>query len=312
MTKSLISIIVPVYKVERYLDKCVESILNQTYKNIEVILVDDGSPDNCPQMCDEWAQKDARIKVVHKKNGGLSAARNTGMSIAKGDYIGFVDSDDYIDVHMYEKLLDALLETNSDMAICNYIFLKEDGNKVDGAKDSPIIDEILNRKQAYMKLDMYKSNYWYYVTAVNKLYKRKIFAKQKFVEGKINEDEFSIHHFMQECNQIVTIQDVLYFYIQHDNTIMTAPFSKKRMDALEAFLDRYNFFRNNKEHYLATSSLIGCYGTLLDMMQKKEAVKYKKEFGKWVGIVFKEFVKQKNLRAVKIVFMYIVLILKKS
>ena len=100
-----ISVIVPVYKVEKYLDKCVESIVNQTYKNLEIILVDDGSPDNCPAMCDEWAEKDERIRVIHKENGGLADARNAGMDIATGDYIGFVDSDDWIEPNMYEVLL---------------------------------------------------------------------------------------------------------------------------------------------------------------------------------------------------------------
>ena len=106
MKKEKISIIVPIYNVEKYLDRCIESIVGQTYKNLEIILIDDGSPDNCPQMCDEWAKKDDRIKVVHKENGGVSLARNKGMDIATGTYIGFVDSDDYIDKNMYEKLMD--------------------------------------------------------------------------------------------------------------------------------------------------------------------------------------------------------------
>ena len=115
---SKISVIIPVYNVEEYLDKCVTSVLNQTYKNLEIILVDDGSPDNCPKMCDEWAKKDKRIKVVHKKNGGLSDARNSGIEVCTGEYIGFVDSDDYIDKQMYKELLKRIESTNSDMVMC--------------------------------------------------------------------------------------------------------------------------------------------------------------------------------------------------
>ena len=111
-----ISVIVPVYKVEKYLDKCVESIVNQTYKNLEIILVDDGSPDNCPAMCDEWAEKDERIRVIHKENGGLADARNAGMDIATGDYIGFVDSDDWIEPNMYEVLLKNALKYDADIS----------------------------------------------------------------------------------------------------------------------------------------------------------------------------------------------------
>ena len=101
----LISVIVPIYNVEKYLDRCVDSIINQTYKNLEIILVDDGSPDNCPQMCDDYAKKDSRIKVVHKENGGLSDARNVGMEVATGEYVSFIDSDDYISLDCYETVL---------------------------------------------------------------------------------------------------------------------------------------------------------------------------------------------------------------
>lgn len=121
MTESyLISIIVPVYNVENFLDKCVESIVNQTYKNLEIILVDDSSPDNCPKMCDEWAQKDSRIKVIHKENGGVADARNAGIKIAKGDYIAFVDSDDYIESGAYEFMINCAVKDDSDILVCSY------------------------------------------------------------------------------------------------------------------------------------------------------------------------------------------------
>ena len=125
-----ISIIVPVYKVEKYLDKCVRSIVEQTYKNLEIILVDDGSPDNCPAMCDEWARKDSRIAVIHKENGGVSSARNAGLAACTGDYVGFVDYDDWIEPDMYEYLLDISMKSNADVSRCAFV-IELENPKVD-------------------------------------------------------------------------------------------------------------------------------------------------------------------------------------
>ena len=118
-----ISVIVPVYETEGLLDRCVESIVGQTYKNLEIILVDDGSPDNCPAMCDEWAEKDSRIRVIHKENGGVSSARNAALDIATGDYIGFVDSDDWIEPEMYSSLIQKISESGKNIALCSYLSL---------------------------------------------------------------------------------------------------------------------------------------------------------------------------------------------
>ena len=122
----LISVIVPIYNVEQYLDRCVKSIVEQTYTNLEIILVDDGSPDNCGAMCDSWAARDNRIKVIHKENGGLSDTRNAGLGIATGDFISFIDSDDWIESAFYEKLLTAIRESNAEVAACATNFVTED------------------------------------------------------------------------------------------------------------------------------------------------------------------------------------------
>ena len=121
MKNPLISVVVPIYKVEEYLQRCVDSIINQTYKNLEIILVDDGSPDSCPKMCDNFAKQDKRIKVIHKINAGVSEARNTGLEYATGDYVGFIDSDDYIHPTMYEKLLNGIKKENSDICMCRFV-----------------------------------------------------------------------------------------------------------------------------------------------------------------------------------------------
>ena len=128
MDAPLISVIVPVYKVEAYLDRCVQSIVDQTYRNLEIILVDDGSPDNCPAMCDAWAEKDSRIRVIHKENGGLSDARNAGMAVTAGEFVGFVDSDDSIAPEMYQMLLERMNADGSDIAACGVEMVFEDGS----------------------------------------------------------------------------------------------------------------------------------------------------------------------------------------
>ena len=134
--KDLISVIVPVYKAEPYLDKCISSIVNQTYKNLEIILVDDGSPDNCPSMCDFWSERDNRIRVVHQSNEGAGGAKNKGLDVAQGDYIGFVDSDDYIEAHMFEHLL-RLMESNHDIGIaeCNILQVEDDDAQLDNGQE---------------------------------------------------------------------------------------------------------------------------------------------------------------------------------
>ena len=137
MNKPLISVIVPVYKVERYLDECVESIVNQTYHNLEIVLVDDGSPDNCPQMCDDWAKKDERIRVIHKENGGVSSARNAGLDICTGDYISFIDSDDWIPSNFEEEMLAKAEKLSLDVVIANIRRMKENGIEEIGYLDIP-------------------------------------------------------------------------------------------------------------------------------------------------------------------------------
>lgn len=236
----LISIIVPIYKVEKYLKKCVESILTQTYKNYELILVDDGSPDNCPVLCDEFAQRDSRIVVIHKKNGGLSEARNEGLNIARGEYIGFVDSDDYIEPNMYELLLNKIVLTKADMAVCNYKYVDEQYQSIDNRNaNMPINDEILVADE-YLNRLIGKCG-WYYVPAWNKLYSKSIFDDIRFPKGKQHEDEFLIHHIVRKCNCIVCLRQSLYNYVQRSSSIMNQKFNPSNMDYGDALIDRYFF-----------------------------------------------------------------------
>ena len=166
----LISVIVPIYKVEKYLNKCVQSILNQTYENLEIILVDDGSPDNCGKICDQLAQKDDRIVVIHKQNGGLSSARNAGIEIANGEYIGFVDSDDYVEKFMYELLLKSIKESNTMLSVCAIYYTFENGEKIVKIKDEH--DRVFDFKDAILEMNTYKL---FDMGAWSKLYHRDLF-----------------------------------------------------------------------------------------------------------------------------------------
>ena len=151
INKSLISVIVPIFKVESYLGKCIDSILSQTYKNIEIILVDDGSPDSCPQICDLYSEKDNRIKVIHKNNGGLSDARNAGLIVSKGEYVCFVDGDDFVETEYVERLYTAIKKCNADLAICGFKYVDEKYNGL-WRGESPINNEILDRDSFFSKI----------------------------------------------------------------------------------------------------------------------------------------------------------------
>lgn len=234
----LISVIVPIYKVEKYLDRCVESIVNQTYGDLEIILVDDGSPDNCPEMCDAWAEKDSRIRVIHKANGGLSDARNVGMAVAAGEYISFIDSDDWIAPRFYEKLLEAIKRDGSDIAACSVEMVWEDGSPsrmLTGEYNS-----VLDRHTAQAELlaeAKLKQPVWY------KLYRASIIKENPFAKGKYHEDVFWSYQAIGVAEKVSVIDYVGYYYWQRAGSIMGDGYSMKRLDAMEAVCARYEYFK---------------------------------------------------------------------
>lgn len=239
----LISVIVPIYKVEKYLDRCVESIVNQTYENLEIILVDDGSPDSCPQMCDSWAEKDNRIKVVHKENGGLSDARNVGMAVAKGEYIAFVDSDDWIEQNMISKLYDALISNGCDAASCRVNMVWDNGDKKPLSRE--IETKVFDNKVEAMS-DLISGGLNYIIQTVwNKLYKAEIIKRIPFPRGRINEDEFWTWKVIANLNSIVCINSLVYNYYQREGSIMKGGVSFDPMPVLEAKVERQNYIQRN-------------------------------------------------------------------
>lgn len=229
----LISVIIPVYKVEQYLNQCIDSIVSQTYKNIEIILVDDGSPDNCPYICDDWKRKDPRVKVIHKKNGGLSDARNAGLDLASGDFIGFVDSDDWIEPDMYEKLLKVLIDENADISSCGTI------DSYDNSERNRSFPYSVGGSELFLKM-IYKDT-TFPVSTWNKLYRKKCWETLRFPLGKICEDAFTTYLLVDNANKIVQIPDLLYHYRIRENSIMTSNFRHSRMDEEEAWRRNYQY-----------------------------------------------------------------------
>ena len=210
----LVSIIVPIYNVEEYLNKCLDSIINQTYKNLEIILVNDGSTDGCGNICDEYAKRDNRIKVIHKKNGGLSDARNAGMNIALGDYIGFIDSDDYVELDMYELLIKNIINTESDISICSCYYLYGDKPSIEGKIQNIFME--MDSEKAIKTMNTFG---YYGVGVWDKLYKRSILNGIKFPIGELSEDWFVMFKILDRAKKIVYDSTPKYYYRQRNGSI---------------------------------------------------------------------------------------------
>ena len=223
LMKALISVIIPIYKVERYLNECVSSVVNQTYKNLEIILVDDGSPDGCPQMCDEWAKRDSRIRVIHKENGGLSDARNAGMDIATGEYVAFVDSDDYIAPTMYETLVRGFSFSESvGIVSCQICSLKDGQIKQFNTKWNVERPKFLTSKEFIISKLTEETSF----TVWNKLYTRTLLRNTRFRKGRNNEDTLFMYDVgrVMEQYQIkeVILSPSFYYYRIRSNSICTS------------------------------------------------------------------------------------------
>ena len=265
----LISVIVPIYKVEAYLDRCVSSIVGQTYKNLEVVLVDDGSPDNCPSMCDAWAAKDMRIKVIHKENGGLSDARNAGLAIATGDYISFVDSDDWIDESMLQTMVDVLQTEKADIVECGVSYIDESGTvlRVRSCHDELQLFDKYGALRALVRESEVFQTVW------NKLYRKELLDGILFEVGKLNEDDYWTYQIFDRADKIAAINIPLYFYYQRNSSIMGEGYSVKRLDGLAARYARMEYLQKYPETADFTKArIIGDY-----MYHFQSALKYLNE-----------------------------------
>lgn len=229
-----ISVIVPVYKVEDYLDRCVESILAQTFVDFELILVDDGSPDNCPAMCDSWAGKDSRIKVIHKENGGLSDARNAGFEGSCGEWITFIDSDDYVHPEMLEALLNAVLQTGTIVSVGG-LQVSTTNEFSDQAIPSATI---VSSESVFLSAPRIND-----MSACGKLYHRRCFNNIRYPKGKLNEDAFVTYRILYNAMRIAVIDGPLYYYFQSSQSITRSEWTRENLDELEAYYQQINFFR---------------------------------------------------------------------
>ncbi|MDY5109889.1 glycosyltransferase [Faecalicoccus pleomorphus] len=239
-----LSIIVPVYQVEAHIDECITSILDQTFRDFELILVDDGSLDRCPAICDVYAQKDSRIRVIHQKNQGLSAARNTGLQAARGDYIGFVDSDDFIEASMYEKLLDNLEREKADISVCGRYKVWGD-KKIQEQKSN--VYKVMDSAQALALMNTNVLGY-FDVAAWDKIYKRSCFKGIEFPEGKLCEDWFVMYKLFFNAHRIVYDSIPLYNYRQRTGSITHG--KKVNTMSLAASLEVLNFVRTQQPRYV--------------------------------------------------------------
>lgn len=286
----IITVIVPIYKVEKYLRKCVDSILQQTYKNLEIILVDDGSPDYCPQICDEYKAMDSRIVVIHQENAGQSAARNAGLDIATGSYIMFVDSDDYISPDMCEKLYQLLNQDHSDLAICSLECVFEPGCEIEPNQlvDDGLKSELITSRQALERLN----DNWFYVIPCNKLYKKELFEHYRFVVGKIHEDEFALHHILAQCKLISVTEERLYHYVRRVAGTMGRPkvFKVTRLHYIEALMDRYQLFKELGYMDLYKSTLFADYWILYDYLDRAPEKSLKKAAKSHVHTMVRELI----------------------
>ena len=234
-----ISIIVPVYNVQDYLEFCIESILNQTFKNFELILVDDGSTDLSGKICDIYKEKDNRIKVIHKPNGGQSSARNAGIDVATGKYIGFVDSDDSIHPKMYEVLYNLIKKYKSDISGCNYKRTYDISSK---EHENLNLDEVIEMSNIESIEKLYDKDLGVkLVVPWNKLYNKRLFDNIRYKVGRIHEDEFIAHRILYKCKKITYVDNELYYYLQREGSTMSKKSYKRKVDALLSKSDRMRF-----------------------------------------------------------------------
>ncbi len=276
MEKDLISIIIPVYNVEKYLKECVDSVRKQTYKNLEIILIDDGSKDNSEKLCDELAKEDNRIKVIHKENGGLSDARNVGIENATGEYIQFIDSDDFVEKDMIEILHNDICQEKADVSMCS-LYLYKDGEKT---TDASYKREIFNKEQVLKEIlldERVRSYAW------NKMFKKSLFESIRFPKGKVFEDIYTMSTIFQKANKIVFNDIPLYYYRQREGSILHNQTNELRLEYIKAamfvnkdieknFPNLKDFCAYNIAHItIKTYNDIGFFG-MFDLMEEEMVI----------------------------------------
>ena len=312
----LISIIVPVYNVEKYIPECLDSILNQTYENFEVILVDDGSTDGSGDICDDYAAKDSRIKVIHQKNCGVSVARNNAIKKSSGEYISLVDPDDILAPEYLETLYKTLIDNEAQIVACNYYSFYDEEKIPEDISKSKHDKLIITEKE--MEDETFAAEFTVkMVIPINKMYKRGIFDKITYPVGKIHEDAYVYHHMLHEAQKVVFISDILYYYRLRKDSITHSRFKIKELeDSMGAVIDRIDFYRGLGKQRLTDIAIDGYLYFLwrnIDLM-KKDGVKDYKELIKPYIRIFRDKIRylkvSKDYPLKKLLRMYYIAYLK--
>lgn len=233
-----ISVVIPVYNVEKYLSECLDSVIYQTYKNLQIILVDDGSTDSSGKICDEYAEKDDRITVVHQSNAGAGAAKNTGLKLIDGDYFSIIDSDDYIELDMYEKMVNSLEKYNSDIAQCLFrnVFVNDSFDRKYKIKGN--YPKVLTSKKFLSEL-LYD---WKYAIFANKVFKTSLLKEIRFPVGRKIDDEFFTYKLVCNAKKVVNIDNILYNYRMRKTSVMNENNTDRLIyDRIDCFIERYNY-----------------------------------------------------------------------
>lgn len=270
----LLSVIVPVYKVEAYLEKCLQSLTAQTYSNLEILLVDDGSPDQSGAICDRWAEQDGRIRVIHQENQGAGAARNAALDVAQGELIGFVDSDDYLSPQMYAHLY-SLMEGDVDIAECEILETEDDSCPLDDGTGAEV-----HSYSGVEAMSLHIEDTWFRQTPPNKLYRRRVLEGVRFPVGNLIDDEYVTYRAIGASRRLVHSTARMYAYRQQPGSAMHKPYSLKRLEGIRAKQERLAFLEENMEalvpqakNDLLMSCLYGMQGTLRNLTgeEKKQA-----------------------------------------
>lgn len=271
MEKEKISIIIPVYQVEEYLPKCLNSVTHQTYQNLEILLIDDGSTDSSGKICDRYAKKDARIRVIHKQNAGVAMARNDGLARATGDYISFIDSDDWIAKDAYTKLYQGLKAYNADCAVGRCVTVYDKDGVLTRKKEAVPPVRCLSSEEAMKHVLLHGSAVW------NRLFRRDIFDGLRFPSGRINDDEVAALHAYEKCKRIVFLNQDSYYYRIRSNSITTSRFSLRNLDCYYNSKDNLAFVKKARPElvkcaeFKTCKTLLYCYLNLKKLKGEPKA-----------------------------------------
>lgn len=279
METALISVIIPIYNTDKFLGKCVESVLNQTYKNLEIILVDDGSTDSSGQICDIWKAHDNRIVVIHKINGGLSDARNTGLNIAKGSFYAFIDSDDYISPEMMETMLNSVKNNSCEIAVCNMICVSEAG-------DSTPFYHPVDKETLLPGMERYQT--LMQPSVCNKLFLAELFEGIRFPKGKYYEDTFIYHELLYRANNIVLTGSDSYWYLSREDSIVGGfQYTIRYFDFVEAIWHRAKFLLEHDAQPYGNEACLSLYAAIADAEKNIKKTEENKVYFKTVHNQYK-------------------------